>query len=79
MATGCLVAMIEGIENPKRSYLNTGTRTGKTSLVHYFLNSLDEKVKAAFIFHTSISFRELLKNILWNWIWRLHRKKRRHL
>jgi len=60
-----LVAMIEGIENPKGLISITGEPgTGKTSLVHYFLNSLDEKVKAAFIFHTSISFRELLKNIL---------------
>jgi general secretion pathway protein A len=57
--------MIEGIENPKGLISITGEPgTGKTSLVHYFLNSLDEEVKAAFIFHTSISFRELLKNIL---------------
>ena len=60
-----LVAMIEGIENPKGLISITGEPgTGKTSLIHYFLGSLDEKVKTAFIFHTLVSFTELLKNIL---------------
>jgi type II secretory pathway predicted ATPase ExeA len=33
-------------------------------LIHALLNYLDEKTKTAFIFHTNITFEELLKNIL---------------
>jgi general secretion pathway protein A len=38
--------------------------TGKTTLIHSLLNSLDEKVKTVFIFHTTITFKDLLKTIL---------------
>src|SRR4030043_2375251 len=38
--------------------------TGKTTLIHSLLNKLDEKVKTVFIFHTLITFKELLTNIL---------------
>ena len=37
---------------------------GKTTLIHHLLNNLDEKVKAVFIYHTNITFEELLKEIL---------------
>ncbi len=38
--------------------------TGKTTLIHSLLNSLDEKVKTIFIFHTTVSFNDLLRMIL---------------
>jgi general secretion pathway protein A len=38
--------------------------TGKTILIHSLLNSLDEKVKTIFIFHTTVSFNDLLRVIL---------------
>lgn len=38
--------------------------TGKTTLVHTLLAKLDKQVKAVFIFHTYVSFEELLKAVL---------------
>ena len=38
--------------------------TGKTILVHSVLERLEEGVKSAFIFHTTLTFEELLKAIL---------------
>jgi general secretion pathway protein A len=38
--------------------------TGKTTLIHSLLNNLDEKVKTVHIFHTTLTFNELLKTIL---------------
>jgi general secretion pathway protein A len=38
--------------------------TGKTTLIHSLLNSLDKKVKTIFIFHTTVSFNDLLRMIL---------------
>jgi general secretion pathway protein A len=38
--------------------------TGKTILIHSLLNSLDEKVKTILIFHTTVSFNDLLRVIL---------------
>ena len=38
--------------------------TGKTILIHSLLNSLDEKVKTILIFHTTVSFNDLLGVIL---------------
>jgi general secretion pathway protein A len=38
--------------------------TGKTTLIHSLLNSLDTKVKPIIIFHTTVSFNDLLRMIL---------------
>ena len=38
--------------------------TGKTMLIYSILIRLDEKVKTAFIFHPSMTFPELIRNIL---------------
>jgi general secretion pathway protein A len=38
--------------------------TGKTTLIHSLLNSLDTNVKPIIIFHTTISFHDLLRMIL---------------
>jgi type II secretory pathway predicted ATPase ExeA/phage tail protein X len=38
--------------------------TGKTTLIHSLLSSLDTKVKPIIIFHTTVSFNDLLKMIL---------------
>jgi general secretion pathway protein A len=38
--------------------------TGKTILIHSLMNSLDEKVKTILIFHTTVSFNDLLRVIL---------------
>jgi general secretion pathway protein A len=60
-----LAAMISGVKEGKRFILITGeVGTGKTTLINSLLGRLDEKVKTAFIFHTIVTFEELLKNIL---------------
>jgi len=60
-----LDTMIKGINNRWGFICITGeVGTGKTTLVHSLLNRLDEKVKTVFIFHTLITFKELLRNIL---------------
>lgn len=38
--------------------------TGKTTLIHSLLNTLDVNVKPIFIFHTTVSFNDLLRMIL---------------
>jgi general secretion pathway protein A len=60
-----LDAMMNGIESRQGFISITGeVGTGKTTLIHYLLMSLDDKVKTAFIFHPSITFEELLEIIL---------------
>ena len=60
-----LASIADGIKDQKRFISITGeVGTGKTTLVHSLLNNLDEKVKSAFIFHTTITFKDLLKIIL---------------
>jgi len=60
-----LASMISGIRERRGFISITGeVGTGKTTLIHYLLSTLDEKVKTIFIFHTTITFRDLLKNIL---------------
>lgn len=60
-----LDAMIQGIEKRQRFISITGeVGTGKTTLIYYFLTSLDDKVKTAFIFNPSVTFEELLEIIL---------------
>ncbi len=60
-----LDAMMKGVESRQGFISITGeVGTGKTTLIHYLLMSLDDKVKTAFIFHPSITFEELLEIIL---------------
>jgi general secretion pathway protein A len=60
-----LNTMMKGIKNRCGFVCITGeVGTGKTTLIHSLLNRLDEKVKTVFIFHTLITFKELLTNIL---------------
>jgi general secretion pathway protein A len=60
-----LASMTHGIKNPKGFISMTGeVGTGKTTLIYSLLNNLDEKVKTVFIFHTTITFNDLLKTIL---------------
>jgi len=57
--------MMSGIMDRKGMILVTGeVGTGKTTLIQSLLRSLDGKVQTAFIFHTTITFEELLENIL---------------
>ena len=60
-----LNSMIDGIKNRRGFISITGeVGTGKTTLIHSLLNRLDEKVKTAYIFHSTVTFKELLKTIL---------------
>ena len=60
-----LDTMVKGIKNRWGFICITGEAgTGKTTLIHSLLTKLDEKVKTVFIFHTLITFKELLTNIL---------------
>jgi general secretion pathway protein A len=60
-----LDSMIDGIKNRRGFISITGEAgTGKTTLIHSLLNSLGEKVKTIYIFHSTITFKELLKTIL---------------
>jgi type II secretory pathway predicted ATPase ExeA len=63
-----LDSMMDGVKNRRGFITVTGEAgTGKTTLIYSLLsllNSLDEKVKTVYIFHSTITFRELLENIL---------------
>jgi general secretion pathway protein A len=62
-----ITSMMDGIRN-RRGFIDvTGeVGTGKTTLIHFLLNKLEaeEKVKTVLIFHPTLTFKELLKNIL---------------
>jgi general secretion pathway protein A len=60
-----LSSMTQGIKNRNGFVSVTGdVGTGKTILVHSLLDNLGEKVKTVLIFHTTLTFNELLKTIL---------------
>lgn len=60
-----LASMIYGINDRKGFISITGeVGTGKTTLIYTLLNNLNEKVKTVFVYHTNITFEQLLKNIL---------------
>jgi len=60
-----LASVMASIRGPKTPMLITGeVGTGKTTLIHSLLKKLGDKVRTAFIFHTTVSFKELLKGIL---------------
>ena len=57
--------MLSGIRDRRGLIVVTGeVGTGKTTLVHSVLERLEEGVKSAFIFHTTVTFEELLKAIV---------------
>jgi general secretion pathway protein A len=62
-----IASMREGIRNRRGFISVTGeVGTGKTILIHFLLSKLEAegKVKTVFIFHPTLTFKELLKNIL---------------
>ena len=60
-----LTSVINGIESRKGLMCITGeVGTGKTTLIHFLLHCLEEKVKTVLIVHPSITFEELVSNIL---------------
>jgi len=60
-----LAAMIYGIRERKGFIAITGeVGTGKTTLIYTLLKQIEERVKAVFIFHTYITFEQLLRSIL---------------
>ena len=62
-----IASMMDGIRNRRGFISITGeVGTGKTTLIRFLLGKLEveEKVKTVFIFHPTITFKELLKNIL---------------
>jgi general secretion pathway protein A len=60
-----LTSVINGIENRKGLMCVTGeVGTGKTTLIHFLLHCLEERVKTALIVHPSITFEEFVSNIL---------------
>ena len=60
-----LSSMTQAIKNRNGFISVTGdVGTGKTMLIHSLLTDLDERVKAVHIFHTTLTFNELLKTIL---------------
>jgi general secretion pathway protein A len=60
-----LASMTHAIKNRNGFISVTGeVGTGKTMLIHAFLTHLDERVKTVHIFHTTLTFNELLKTIL---------------
>ena len=60
-----LSSMTQGIKNRNGFVSVTGdVGTGKTSLIYSLLDNLGEKVKTVLIFHTTLTFNELLRTIL---------------
>jgi general secretion pathway protein A len=60
-----LTSVIHGIESRKGLMSITGeVGTGKTTLIHFLLHCLEERVKTFLIVHPFITFEELVSNIL---------------
>lgn len=60
-----LASMVYGIQERKGFIAVTGeVGTGKTTLIHELMRRLDKRVKTVFIFHTRVTFQELLRRIL---------------
>ena len=60
-----LASMTNGIKNRNGFISVTGdVGTGKTTLIYSLLNNLSESVKTVLIFHTTLTFNELLKTVL---------------
>ena len=62
---GAMSSMIAGIRERKGITVVSGeVGTGKTTFVYALLKGLSEKIKTAFVFHTTVGFQDLLRNIL---------------
>ena len=60
-----LASMVYGINERRGFVAITGeVGTGKTTLIYTLLSNLNEKVKTAFVYHTTDTFEELLAHIL---------------
>jgi general secretion pathway protein A len=60
-----LASMIYGIREKKGFVCISGEiGTGKTTLIRHLLNTLSPSIKTVFIYHTMVSFEELLKEIV---------------
>jgi type II secretory pathway predicted ATPase ExeA len=60
-----LASMTYGIQEKKGFVCISGEiGTGKTTLIRHLLNTLAPSIKAVFIYHTLVSFEELLKEIV---------------
>jgi general secretion pathway protein A len=60
-----LTSVIDGVESKKGLMCIIGeVGTGKTTLIYFLLHCLEERVKTALIVHPSITFEELVSNIL---------------
>jgi general secretion pathway protein A len=64
---GDVLSSIEfGIKERKGIMVITGeVGTGKTTLINALLKELSERIKTAFIFNPKLSFKQLLKTLLW--------------
>jgi general secretion pathway protein A len=62
---GAMSSMIAGIRERKGITVVTGeVGTGKTTLVYALLSGLSGRIRTAFVFHSSVGFQDLLRNIL---------------
>jgi len=62
---GAMSSMIAGIRERKGITVVTGeVGTGKTTLVYALLSGLTDRIRTSFVFHTTVGFQDLLRNIL---------------
>lgn len=62
-----LSSLTSGIKDKKDIITITGdVGTGKTTLIYALLKDLSDKIKTAFIFNPRLTFKQLLKGILWD-------------
>jgi len=60
-----LASMLYGVKERKGIISITGeVGTGKTTLIYSFLNSLDKNVNTVYIYHTNVTFEQILRKIL---------------